>query len=156
MYHVLKAAGGVRNLSAYRYDKPNEAHTIRVLESHPAKDLVVLEIENSVGPYPGLARGQSRDLKQLDQVVICGFPNYQVGEEPLLVQANVSGMRTYGGIPRFLVNMPMYPGASGGPVLYRDTVVGVVSTGSTNTLQALTTENHAAIRIEELPAPQNR
>lgn len=62
-------------------------------------------------------------ITQFDEVIMIGYPGGlrdEVNNQPIFRRGSLatSPLKNFGGERKFLVNMPVYPGSSGSPVLY--------------------------------------
>ena len=93
----------------------------------------------------------SDELKQLDEIAVAGFPNYNEGDSGYYTTGRVTGSRVIGSISHVLVSNILVAGNSGGPALNsKGQVVGVVVTGADNFQTSGATEKHGLIAINAL------
>jgi S1-C subfamily serine protease len=143
--HVL-AAGMVlidRNLVSKRYP-------IKVVKSHPVIDLALIEAPG-LTLREGIEHGSGEAIRQMDHVLLAGFPRYRMGDTGIVSPGLVTGFRPVSTIRRLLVNAGIVAGNSGGPVLNGNgAVIGVAVTGADLQENVDSTENHGVIPIEAL------
>jgi S1-C subfamily serine protease len=121
---------------------------VNVQAQDPTVDLAVLGIQAVSG---ALESGSADGLRQMDHLVIAGFPNYRVGDSGTVVPGLVVGFRVVSGIRRILTNAPIVSGGSGSPVLDRDgKVIGVAATGTSGFESSQATEHQSVIPIDAL------
>jgi len=134
---------------AFQANMPSDRRCVSVTSREPAIDLAVLEMEGV--KEGGLESGSPDQLKQMDHLIICGYPNYRLGDSGTMVPGLVVGFRKVAGIRRILTNAPIVGGTSGGPVIDASgKVIGVAVTGSDRMESAQATEDHGIIPIDAL------
>jgi Trypsin-like peptidase domain len=147
--HVLGSA-----TYAFRAHDCSRKYKITKQKSDQDIDLAILSIDEPLGE--GLPMGSADGLKQMDHLVVAGFPNYRPGDSGVMVPGLVIGFRTVSSIRRVLTNAPIIAGNSGGPVIGKDNfVVGVAITGADRMEEAQETENHGIIPIDALKFLRN-
>jgi Trypsin-like peptidase domain len=134
---------------AFRASAFQDKRRVSVSASEPAIDLALLDLE---GEHDGELERESADgLKQMDHVIVCGYPNYRFGDTGTMVPGLVVGFRMMSGIRRILTNAPIVGGASGSPVVNASgRVIGVAATGADRMEAAQDTEHHSIIPIDAL------
>jgi len=153
---MLKGAGLVTcahvlgpQTRAFRADSPSDKRSVTVERSEEAIDLAILKVDGL--DDGGLDVGSADGLKQMDHLVICGYPNYRVGDTGTVVPGLVVGFRPVAGIRRILTNAPIVGGASGAPAIDASgRVIGVAVTGADRMESAQSTEDHGIIPIDAL------
>jgi predicted NACHT family NTPase/S1-C subfamily serine protease len=124
-------------------------YPVKVIAQDADLDLAILSID--VAEHEELISGTADDLKQMDEIILTGFPNYRVGDSLNIKLGRIVGFRPIGGVRRLLIDASVVAGNSGGPVLNKDNkVIGVAVTGAENEQKALDTENHGVIPIDAL------
>lgn len=137
------------NTYAFKTDNLTCKYPVTIKKSDKHIDLAIISIEAAFDP--GLTKGVSDKLEQMDNLMVIGFPNYHWGDTVNITTGIVSSFRTVSGIRRILTDAPIVAGASGGPVLdtsYR--VIGVAVTGADRIEDASITEYHGVVPIETL------
>lgn len=143
--HVLGSA-----THAFQAATPTKKYPVSVIRKHPIIDLAVLRIDTAE-QFDALTRGNTENIRQLDQLTIAGFPNYRLGDSGVIVTGHVAGFRMISAIRRILTNAPIVRGNSGGPALDIDgAVIGVAVTGADRMETAQETEHHGIIPIDAL------
>jgi hypothetical protein len=143
--HVLDAG-----MAVFDRDLVSERHPIKIVKSHKAIDLAVIEAPG-FALRDGLQVGRSNDVRQMDHVLLAGFPRYRLGDTGIVSPGLVTGFRPVSTIRRLLVNAGIVQGNSGGPVLNgKGEVIGVAVTGADRPENIEVTENHGVIPIEAL------
>ncbi|HEX9940015.1 MAG TPA: serine protease [Longimicrobium sp.] len=134
---------------AFRPSAYHDKRSVTVEMTEPAIDLAVLQID---GEFSGVLEAGSADhLDLMDHLVVCGFPNYRVGDTGTIVPGLVVGFRTISGIRRILTNAPIIGGVSGGPVLDADgKVIGIAATGADRMENAQDTEHHSIVPVDAI------
>jgi S1-C subfamily serine protease len=141
------------DLVIYRGDKLKKQARVSVVKSHAHLDIAILELDPGEGDFlgEGLEKADSDVVRQLDQVLAVGFPNYNFGDSGAASIGHVIGMRTISGVQHFLLSNSLVEGNSGGPVLNREgKVIGIVVTGSDSFRTAPKTEKHGLVPINTL------
>lgn len=134
---------------AFRSDTPSDKREVSVKSREATIDLAVLEMTG--GADGELEAGSADQLKQMDHLIICGYPNYRIGDSGTMVPGLVIGFRTVAAIRRILTNAPIIGGTSGAPVIDGSgRVIGVAVTGADRMESAQATENHGIIPIDAL------
>jgi RNA-directed DNA polymerase len=116
------------NLEAYR---PGDTQRFPVIVKYfdNDRDVAVLEFAHDAPKAPEFYES-AREPKELDQVVLLGYPNHVPGATGILYQGKVIGQSTRFGQPRFLISCEITQGSSGGPVLDSDyRVIGIAANG---------------------------
>lgn len=108
---------------------PSRKYAPKLLATHAHLDLAVLEIQPD-NPIT-IRRGNSDRVNQGDPCVLLGFPNFAPGHQSVSVyEGKIVSVRTTSGIKRFMVDIPILAGSSGGPVLNsKNEVIGVAFMG---------------------------
>jgi len=141
------------DLVLYRRNDLKRKARVTVVKSHAHLDLAILKLTAEEDDFlgEGLEKGDSDVVRQLDQVVAAGFPNYNFGDSGVTTEGKVIGMRAISGVQHFLVSNPLVEGNSGGPVFNKEgRVIGVVVTGSDSLRTAPKTEKHGLVPINTL------
>jgi S1-C subfamily serine protease len=134
---------------AFRSTDLKNKYPVTIRASNTIIDLAILDVNAPLSE--GLTMGSADSLKQMDHLMIAGFPNYRLGDSGVVIPGLVVGFRPASGIRRVLTNASIVAGTSGGPVLGReDSVIGVAVTGADRMEEAQETENHGVIPIEAL------
>lgn len=138
------------NTKAFKADNHTKTYDIEILKRHKVIDLAIIKVKD-YDCKTTLTKGTTENLKQMDRLVVAGFPNYRFGDTGSITSGNLAGFRMVSGIRRILVSMPLIAGNSGGPVLNSDLqVIGVAATGADRMENAPNTEHHGVIPIEAL------
>lgn len=144
----------LKDLVIFRADKIQVKIRVDVVRSSTHIDLAILKISSeSESDFlaTGLDKGNSDELKQLDEIAVAGFPNYNEGDSGYYTTGRVTGSRVIGSISHVLVSNILVAGNSGGPALNsKGQVVGVVVTGADNFQTSGATEKHGLIAINAL------
>lgn len=136
------------NTKAFRPLSPAQKLDVEVVSTHDTIDLAILRVARSGGD---LVRESADDLKIMEHITVCGFPNYRIGDTGTYVPGMVVGFRTVSSIRRVLTNAPIISGVSGAPVMNAaGAVVGVAATGADRMEAASDTEHHSVIPIDAL------
>jgi len=99
----------------------------------------------------GLEIGDSDTIQLNDHIAVAGFPNHNYGDTGIFSPGLIIGFRTVSSIRRFLTNIPLIAGNSGGPIISsKNKVIGVAVTGADKMENAGITENHGIIPINAL------
>lgn len=134
---------------AFHADRPIEKFPVSVSKRHDVIDLAVCQID--APPSKHLARGQPSELEMHDHLLVCGHPNYRIGDSAMSIPGLVVGFRMMSSIRRIITNAPIVAGSSGSPVLsHHNKVVGVAVTGSQSFSSASGTEDHGIVPIDAL------
>lgn len=140
--HVVKS-----DTVAFRSGAEDTRFPVSVKAIDADVDLAVLEIEGL--DSSGLARGDSSKLSVPSPVTIVGFPNHTIGDSAMIRPGMVVSTRRHFGFGRYLTNVGIIAGMSGGPVVdSKGLVVGVAATGSKSESSVDRTEFHSFIPIE--------
>ena len=148
--HVVTDGSGAayRDLYALRSGSDTRRVPVRVVTAHSVVDLAILEAPEL--PGRSLARS-SAAVRQLDQVLLAGYPQHNLGDTLSVRPAVVAGFRQWHGVRRVLVNAGIVAGMSGGPVLDAQSgVIGVAVTGADSDGQVDATENHGFVPIDAI------
>ncbi len=134
----------------YRADNPDLKLRATVIAKDDTVDLAILEIEDTSGNELVPAEGTA--LKEGDQVIIGGYPNFAPGHTGTVKDGRVVGRHAFYSPPRMLVDTAIVTGTSGGPVLDRigNRVVGIAVTGSDSEETVSETERHGVIPLVAL------
>lgn len=144
--HVVE---GTTRLRAFRAGNPTEKFKVFVEKINQALDLAIVTVEGGQ-PAAGLP-ASNHEMKQMDHIAVCGFPNYRLGDSGVLSPGIVVGTRMKSGVQRLLTNAGIVAGMSGGPALREgDQVVGVCATGSDNFQNTRETEDQSIIPVGAL------
>jgi hypothetical protein len=142
--HVLGSAS-----QAFRANDFDHKYPIKVRAENRDIDLAILNIDKTL--ENGLTMGSADNLRQMDHLLVAGFPNYRIGDTGVTTPGLITGFRMKSGIRRILTNAPIIAGASGSPVIDRNnSVIGVAVTGADMMENAGNTENHGIIPIDAL------
>lgn len=99
--------------------------TLSLLRSDSARDLALLKIDTA-GTYATFTVASAKGVRTTDRVLALGFPVSATAVVPVLGEVTET-TRTDG---RWVIDAPVNPGHSGGPVVRRDgSVIGVVQAG---------------------------
>ena len=138
-------------LQAFHSSDITTKYPVRVLKSNDTLDLAIIDIEINKSEYVSLKLGDSDIVKQLDNVIVMGYPNYRYGDSGVINSGEISGFRPVSGIRRFLTNAPIISGNSGGPALNdKGEVIGVAVTGADRMENAQETEHYSIVPINSL------
>jgi hypothetical protein len=139
-----------RDLILFRPDNVSRKLSVLVLARNATLDLA--RIDAAIPDLgDGLPLGSADNLAIGDQIWVCGFPNYNLGDSGILASGRVIGFRPSSGITRILVDAPIVAGNSGGPVLNaKGEVIGIAVTGAETFQQVQDTEKHGAVPVEAL------
>lgn len=139
------------NTKVFFADKLNKKYDIEVIKKHDAIDLAIFNIKGFTSPTIGYLSTSSDEIKQMDHIIISGFPNYQFGDTGVITPGIVTGFRKKSAITRILTNAPIVAGTSGGPVFNSESkVIGVAVTGADSINESHKTEENAIIPISAL------
>lgn len=141
------------DIMLWRADKLSIKVQAKVLKTHPAIDLCILELapEDNAFLHEGLVAADSDKVKRLDNIGVAGFPNYRPGDSGFFMDGKVTGTRNIIGVSHLLVTNHLVEGNSGGPALNEvGEVIGVVATGSDSFKNAPKTEKHGLIPLNAL------
>ncbi|WP_428327895.1 S1 family peptidase [Mucilaginibacter sp.] len=134
---------------AFQINEVNKKYPVKVLKKHEVIDLAILEIQGFNLEH--FLEAEISEVKQMDQITVAGFPNYQIGDTGTIITGNISGFRIKSGIRRLLVSTPLIAGTSGGPVLNAlSKVIGIAVTGAERMSQAHKTEEHGGIPVSAI------
>jgi len=118
--------------------------------SNKTIDLAVLEIPKD-WDLPYLEIGNSEIIEIGDQIVLTGYPNFQLGDSGIIKSGNICGFRMKSCVRRFLIDASIVAGNSGGPVFNdKMKVIGIAVTGADRMEEADNTEDHGVIPISSL------
>jgi hypothetical protein len=144
--HVIS---GARALRAFHPSEPTKKHAVRIIKANHVVDLAILDVETVSSRLGLLALDQQSNLH--DHALVCGFPNYRVGDQGVFSPGVIIGTRQQSGVRRLLTNAPIVRGMSGGPAIGRDNkVIGVCVTGTDRLATADDTEDKSIIPIDAL------
>jgi len=144
--HVLHA-----DTMAFRATDVSRRYPISVRARNDVLDVAVIQVIGSSIGGSVLKRGSADSLKQMDPLLVAGFPNYRLGDSGVAIPGLVIGFRQVSTVKRIITNVPIVAGNSGGPVLDASSrVVGIAVTGSDSYETAAATENHGIIPIDVL------
>ncbi len=142
--HVL-----AKDTVAFQASKTNIRYPVTIIKKQPTVDLAIFKIDTT--DLIELEQETTKEVKQLDQIAVVGYPNYQFGDSGTIDTGVVSGFRNCSGIRRILTSAPIVAGNSGGPVLNsNNNVIGVAVTGTDTMEKAQETEKHGIIPIEAI------
>lgn len=99
-------------------------------------DLAILKPK--LHPKKNLVLGDENELKQLDGVMLCGFPKHHKGADVSMSQGQFIHEYKFSGMRRFHISATILDGNSGGPVLNsRNQVIGVAAQGPPESLNSV-------------------
>jgi len=149
--HVVN--GG--STEAFRASEPSKKLKVRVLQKNVDLDVALIEISGHYAVQ--LQAADPAQVKQLDPVTVLGSPNYNLGDQVLIHQGQVTGFRPKNGIRRILIDAHIVQGNSGGPVLDdKHRVIGLAVTGAQDQTSAPHTENQRRHSDRRPPALEPR
>jgi hypothetical protein len=101
---------------------------VTVIAINPELDLAILKPE--FPPRKKLTVGDDSALRQLDRVLLCGFPQHHVGADVSISEGHLVHEFKFEGTRRFHISSTIIQGNSGGPVLNSSNqVIGVAVKG---------------------------
>jgi S1-C subfamily serine protease len=118
------------NLRVFRHDKDNVPYRLTMIHWDPARDLAICATEVDWPDMPGGPLSVSTRTVQAGlQATLMGFPNYNAGHEPYIVQTTVARRVPHMGRAMLEVSEQIRPGLSGGPIVdSRGHALAVIST----------------------------
>ncbi len=135
---------------AFRPGSPANKHAISVVSRNGTIDLAILRVGHDEELSP-LTSQSADSMRQNDHLLVCGFPNYRLGDSGIVSPGIVVGFRPKSSIRRLLTNAQIVRGMSGGPVLgSTNHVVGVAVTGAERLDDLSQTEDLGIIPIDAL------
>lgn len=137
------------NTVAFRPREHYQKYPIRVVAENKDIDIAIIAIDAQITDI--LEPDMNTSLTIMQEVLLAGFPNYQLGDTGHIARGNIGSFRQVSGITRFLITAGIVAGNSGGPVLDREgKVIGIAVTGSDTWGNITNTEKHGVIPITAL------
>jgi len=125
---------------------------IEILWRDETRDLAIVSVPGWPIAGGGLKRGSARNLRELDEVMSVGFPNYSIGSSVSIKPSRVSHSFERMGVKLIGLSGGIVAGMSGGPLLSPDwQVVGVNVTGADREPDIDNAPDQGAIPIDFLP-----
>jgi S1-C subfamily serine protease len=144
--HVVS---GATELSAFHPTAPRNKRKARIVKANAAVDLAILQLADA--DTKGSLSRFAGQCGIHDHALVCGFPNYRLGDQGIFSPGVIIGTRQQSGIRRLLTNAPIVRGMSGGPVVGRDNnVIGICVTGADRLASADETEDKSIVPIDAI------
>ncbi|WAH38603.1 reverse transcriptase domain-containing protein [Alicyclobacillus dauci] len=152
--HVVK-----KDTVAYRTCDTSKKYSVKTSRIHPLRDFAILSIDydDCIGLEPSFDEG----IEIGKNIILVGYPNYQVGDTPYIQNGAITMERKVrsSGIEqkRFMISASIIYGNSGGPVLNESgKVIGIAVTGQPSLVtpsHSDRTEKHGVIPIGDILIP---
>lgn len=142
--HVL-----LEKICVFQYHDLKKKYVATIVAENTNLDVAILKI--GIEKPASLKRGDETGLKHRDLLTVAGFPNYNIGDTPSIIDARIRSFRMRSTLKWVLLNAPIISGNSGGPVLNSDNhVMGIAATGGDSIETAHLTEHNGVIPISAL------
>jgi len=139
-----------KDIVYFKCNKILDKTNATIVKKDKEKDIAILDYKFKNGDiYFEINR---KSFNYGEEVTIAGFPAYRIGDQPRIIPAKIAGKRQdkYGNT-RFIVDMGLYAGESGGIVLNKkNEISGMVVTGVENEAHHYETAEFGIIPISEL------
>lgn len=153
-YHVVyneEEKQAADDLTVYSEENVSKRYTAIVEDYVEQIDIAILKVNGWEGANKFSI--QTKDvIRQMDEVIVLGYPNYNTGDSIRVIEAKIASTRNYSGVKMYGIDNIIYVGNSGGPVLTKGErkVIGIVTRGTYNINTAMENDFSGFIPISAL------
>jgi S1-C subfamily serine protease len=131
--HVVSHNNEVlEEIEVFKSDRTNTRYQVIVQYIDYHRDIAICQLKNPEPMAPAITIDEEfNEIQQREEVILLGFPAYNIGQSPTVVDAKISSIYPQNGIPKFEISSQIREGNSGGPIINKlGKVVGVALEGA--------------------------